>query len=91
MKERNLYCIEHHMVVAVPTEGHPAHVLCTLEKTWAEFIGWQADPSGGDHFPLFNIAGYHPSADNTVTMATLIRLGIRVPVVTEPCPFPVKR
>lgn len=56
-----------------------------VKKVWAEFIGWQNDPSG-DHFPLYNIYGDHYYKGSTVGTVTLQREQIEIPP-TPPCPW----
>jgi hypothetical protein len=64
----------------------PKHTNLPGSDLDANFVGWQETMSG-DFFPLFmiTVAG-HPSYLSTVSMSSLLRLGLRVPPVLSPYP-----
>lgn len=53
--------------------------LLSRAQVYAEFLGWQVGLNDERLFPLFNIRGNHPLSGSTVTVETLISLGIPIP------------
>ena len=82
-----------HLLLRVPSrlgnsmqteDNMPEHTNPPGSDLDANFVGWQQTLSGKP-FPLFNITkADHPSYLSTVSDATLLRLGLRVPRTLSP-------
>ena len=60
----------------------------TLPIPRADFIGWQEDFLGADHFPLFNVVWpSHPLDGSTVDANTILRIGLSIPSDMPKCPY----